>query len=205
MRNRKRNLVEFAVVDEPIANLNENDQQPADREDVGADVLVQRVYAELYQLCRKRLAQERPRHTLHATALLNEVYVRLALDDGRAFRDRQHFLAVASRVIRQVLVDHARARGSQKRGGGKAPVALTDLSTFPASGGSDVDLLDLDSALEELAELSSRQATIIEMHYFGGLSQAEIGEAVGLSERSVRSELSVSRAWLARRLGGSRA
>lgn len=158
------------------------------------------VYDELHRLAARRLNQERTGHTLQPTALVHEAYVRLVEGDV-SFKDRAHFFALAARVMRRVLVDHARARKSEKRGGGRANVTLT--------GGSAVvepetfDLLALDEALTRLGELDPRMARVIEVHYFGGLTYAETSTALGISEATVDRQLRLAKAWLAGQLEGS--
>ncbi|MBW3534171.1 MAG: sigma-70 family RNA polymerase sigma factor [Gemmatimonadetes bacterium] len=157
------------------------------------DRLVAMVYGDLRQVAARQLRHERQDHTLHATALVHEAYVRLAGGDGLDVTDRTHFLAVAARAMRQVLVDHARRRNAAKRGGGWTRTTLT-------SGDAvlDVDaaeLLALDRALDELDE---RQRQVVEMRFFGGMEEEEIGAFLGVSSRTVRRDWVKARAWLYR-------
>lgn len=157
---------------------------------------------ELHALAERHLGAERRDHTLQATALVNEAYLRLVAADVD-WQDRIHFLAVASRTMRSILVDYARARAAGKRGGGAAIITLRtgDEATPDSAGGPDgTDLLDLDAAMNELAEYDAEKAQIIELHYFGGLTHREIADVVGASPATVDRSLRFSRAWLKERL-----
>jgi RNA polymerase sigma factor (TIGR02999 family) len=141
---------------------------------------------------------ERAEHSLQATALVNEAYVRLV--DARRVRwqDRAHFLAMSARLMRRVLVDHARARGYQKRGGGAEKVTLVD-----ALAGSDErphDVIALDDALEALAAFDDRKSRVVELRFFGGLSVAETAQALGVSVETVMRDWKFAKAWLSREL-----
>ncbi len=159
--------------------------------------LVPLIYDELRALAAKRLRSERPDHTLQATALVHEAYARL-VDADIDFQGRAHFFAVAAQTMRRVLVDHARARSRDKRGGGARPITLEDdiaaLDTRPD------DLLDLDAAMNRLAERDPRKAQVVELHFFGGLTYAEIASAVDISEATVDRDLRMAKAWLATEL-----
>jgi RNA polymerase sigma factor (TIGR02999 family) len=162
------------------------------------DRLLPVVYDELSRLAHGALRGERPDHTLQTRALVHEAYLRL-LDADVPFQDRAHFMAVAARTMRRVLVDHARARRRDKRGGGAARIDLdrVDLAA-PAAG---LDVLDLHDALERLAAFDARKSSIVELHYFGGLSYDETAEAVGVSAATVDRELRLARAWLRVEMG----
>lgn len=164
-----------------------------DGDEVALDRLIALVYSDLREVAARQLRRERRGHTLHATALVHEAYVRLAGGDGLNVNDRAHFLAVAARAMRQVLVDHARRRNAAKRGGGWARTTL-------ASGDAvlDVDaaeLLALDQALEGLEE---RQREVVELRFFGGMEEEEIATLLGVSSRTVRRDWVKARAWLYR-------
>ena len=150
------------------------------------------VYAELRRQARRYMRGERADHTLQPTALAHEAYLRLAGRE-RAWADRAHFFAVAARAMRQVLVDHARRHRAAKRDALQleAPADVRD---------QPVDLLDLDAALAELAQLDTKQVEVVEMRFFAGLSVEETAEALGLSARTVKREWSTARAWLKHRL-----
>jgi RNA polymerase sigma factor (TIGR02999 family) len=169
-----------------------------------SDDLIPLVYAELHRIAQMHLRKERPDHTLQPTALVNEAYLRMFENANPQFTDRAHFMALASRVMRRILVDHARSRGAAKRGGDgqrigsgdEIEVAAADDSRYP------VDLLDLDRAIEALAHESPLPAQAIEMRYFGGMTAEETSEAVGRSVHVVQHELRFAHAWLRRKLNG---
>jgi RNA polymerase sigma factor (TIGR02999 family) len=162
------------------------------------------VYKELRRLAQARLRQERQGHTLQATALVHEAYVRLVDLDQLTFSDRTHFFAIAARVMRQILVDHARRKRSDKRGGGATMITLGGVSAASLSKALDVDVLDLDTALEDLAVVDARAARIVELKFFVGLTLEETAEAVGVSHATVEREWAVAKAWLFRRLAAVR-
>jgi RNA polymerase sigma factor (TIGR02999 family) len=163
------------------------------------DEVVTLVYDELRALAAYYLRGERPDHTLQPTALVHEVYLRLAERRDVDWNCRMHFIRIAARQIRRVLVDHARARGRIKRGGDMIRVTLTD---DVAADTREVDLLALNQALERLDRNSSEDRTLVELKYFGGLNEQEIAEVLGVSERTVRRRWAFARAWLLRELAG---
>jgi RNA polymerase sigma factor (TIGR02999 family) len=156
--------------------------------------LMRRVYPDLRKLAGHCLRGERPGHTLQPTALVNEVYLRILGKQAVAWQDRSHFLAVAGRVMRRILVDHARGRNAAKRGGGIAPgnldepLAITDDRTEL--------VLAVHECLERLSQLDKRQAQVVEMRFFGGLTEDEIAAVLGISSRTVKREWIMARAWL---------
>jgi len=151
-------------------------------------------YHELKRLARHYLAGERRGHTLQTTALAHEAYIRLAALDRVAWRDRTHFLATAARQMRRVLVEHARAAKAVKRGSGARPISLHDhLSVTPASS---IEMLALDEALERLAHLHARQSRVAEMRLFSGLEVQEIARVLGVTDRTIKRDWRVARAWL---------
>jgi RNA polymerase sigma factor (TIGR02999 family) len=160
------------------------------------------VYEELRQIARRHLRRERPDHTLQTTALIHEAYLRL-VDQGSPseVRDRCHFVALTSHLMRHILVDHARARLARKRDGG---CRITLAEDIPAQGPQEVDVLAIDDALTRLAELDPQQARVVELRYFGGLSIRETSEALGVSEATVKREWATARAWLHREIAGVR-
>jgi len=167
-----------------------------------SDDLLPLVYEELRRLAGRFLARERPDHTLQPTALVHEAYLKLAGQDRVNWAGRTHFLAVGARMMRRLLIDHARSRGRHKRGGDVQKVTL--LEGVVAGGGNELgldELLTLDAALEELAAVNERQARIVEQRFFGGLTVEEVAEQLGLSKRTVENDWAAARAWLARRLG----
>lgn len=158
------------------------------------------LYAELRRLAAAAMRRERRDHTLQPTALVHEAYVRLT-GPGGVFENRSHFLAVAATAMRRVLVDHARARHRQKRGGVSARLDVEDLDSLPREDTEPViDLLALDDALSRLDALDPRQGQIVELRFFGGLTVEETAAVVGVSERTVKREWQISRAWLSREL-----
>lgn len=160
------------------------------------------LYEELHRIASRHLRGERPNHTLQPTALVHEAYLKLFGVQERTFADEVHFLAVASRVMRQVLVDYARARSREKRSaeGGGSPVSITNLEVQGDSGTELLELIELDGAIKALAEEDESMARLIEMRYFGGMTAEETSEALGLSVHSVRHDLRFAQAWLRRKL-----
>lgn len=165
------------------------------------DRLIPLVYEELRRLAHRRLRQERPDHTLGTTALVHEAYVRLVDVERAGFQNRVHFLAMASRVMRRLLVDHARQRDARKRGGGEKPVPLDDALHLAADDATR--FLELDDALTRLESVDERPAALLEQHYFSGLSIEEIAHANDVSRSTVKRDLRFARAWLAAELGAS--
>lgn len=164
------------------------------------DALVPLVYGQLRRMAHNRLRGERPNHTLNTTALVHEAYLDLVDADHGSWQDRAHLLAAASRVMRHVLVDHARARNAKKRGGGWVQVEL-EPDALPLTEEYAEAVEELDGALERLAELSPRKAKLLELRYFGGLKLEECAQALGVSLATVKNDLKLGRAWLARELG----
>lgn len=161
--------------------------------------LVPSLYADLHRLAARHLRHERAGHTLQPTALLHEAYLKLSDEGQRRFNDRTHFLAVASRVMRQVLVDHARARATAKRGGGEQ--ARGEGVQFAGPSGAEVvDILAVHHALEMMAREDEALAHMVELHYFGGLTATEIATVVECSVHVVRHRLRFAQAWLRREL-----
>lgn len=170
--------------------------QPAD-----ADELLPIVYSELRRLAAAYLRRERPGQTLQATALVHEAYLRLA-GAGRPWTDRNHFLGIAARSMRQILVERARARGAQKRWGGMARVSLTDALVGGAN--DDAMLPALDEALSRLEKIDPEQARIVELRYFAGLGVEEAASALGMSPATLKRRWALARAWLFRALSEER-
>lgn len=166
------------------------------------DELTPALYDELHRMALRHLRAERPDHTLQATALVHEAYLKLFDLNERKFADEVHFLAVASRVMRQVLVDYARARATKKRAAGNArlPHWTPSLEVEGDSGMELIDLIELDSAIAALAAEDETLARMIEMRYFGGLTAEESAEALGISVHVVRHDLRYAQAWLRRKL-----
>jgi len=167
----------------------------------GLNHLLPEAYDELRRLAARAMRNQRPDHTLQPTALVHEVYLKLS---GAAHEpvDRTHLLATAARAMRQILVDHARARGADKRGGGAIRVTLS-LAETPAAP-EVLDLLAFDDALQRLEALDGQQVRIVELRYVVGLSVEETAEALGISPRTVKRDAAMAKAWLFRELGLSR-
>jgi RNA polymerase sigma-70 factor (ECF subfamily) len=164
------------------------------------DRLAPLVYKELHRLAAKHVRREQPGHTLHATDLIHEAYLRMVDQTLPEFNSRSHFYGVAAHYMRQILVDHARARQAKKRGGGARAVTLDEASAY--AQGRPEDLLALDRALSKLAALDERKARIVELRYFGGLTPPETADLLGISISSVSRDLRSAEAWLRRELAG---
>lgn len=176
---------------------------PVGKEVVLSD-LTSTVYRDLRRIASRYLSLERPNHTLQATALVHEAYLKLAKEQTPGFSDEVHLLAVASRVMRQVLVDYARSRATQKRRADAAPVDMLTVEISDHNGPELIDLLMLDDALVALAGEDEQLARIIEMRYFGGMTAEESAAELGISVHVVRHQLRFAQAWLQRRLHGRR-
>lgn len=168
-----------------------------DGERAALDEITPIVYGELRRLASAYMRRERQEHTLQPTALIHEAYVRLVGQDLPAFNSRTHFFGIAAQIMRQVLVDFARAHKAEKRGSGlRSPLdEAMHLSTEPSA-----DLLDLHEALERLASFDARKAKVIELRYFGGLTREEVAQALDLTLATVKRDLSLGEAWLRREL-----
>jgi RNA polymerase sigma-70 factor, ECF subfamily len=164
------------------------------------------LHAELAQLARRYMRRERPNHTLQPTALVNEAYIRLFGRQAADWQNRAHFLAHAAHTMRQVLVDHARARWTDKRGGKHIRLSLDEAGAKEHLGKTlgysdrSVDVLALNDALDELAQLDPRQTSVVELRFFGGLTEKEISELLGVTVRTVRRDWSTARLWLRRHI-----
>jgi RNA polymerase sigma factor (TIGR02999 family) len=159
--------------------------------------LVPLVYEELQRRARRLMGRERPGHSLQPTALLHEAYLRLVGSKPLECRDRNHFYALSARLMRQVLVDHARSRRSRKRGGGAAALTFDDALMGREAG---PDLVRLDEALRALAETDERKCRVVELRFFGGLSAEETAEVLGVSAQTVLRDFRLARAWLEREM-----
>ena len=167
--------------------------------DAGArDGLFKLLYPELKRMAIAQMARERQDHTMQPTALVNEVFLHLSLREA-SVKDRAHFLAVAAHVMRHILVDHARARLSQKRGSGKKEVLDENVAYDPQR---PEEMMDLDRALTKLEAMSARQARVVEMKYFAGLTEGQIAVVLQVSSRTVKRDWEIARAWLRGELGG---
>lgn len=162
--------------------------------------LVPLVERELHRLARAYMRRERQGHTLQATALVNEVFLRLARAPNARWQDRAHFVGIAARLMRQVLVDHARSRGYRKRGGDMQRVPLEHAPLITSE--PDVDVLAVDRALEAFAKIDPRKSQIVELRFFGGLSVEETADVLGISVETVKRDWRVAKLWLSRELEG---
>ena len=167
-----------------------------DNEALGS--LIPLVYAELRKLARGYLRRERPNHSLQSAALVHEAYVRLAGKSSPDLQNRTHFFAVAARLMREILVEHARSRGAVKRGAAVANISLDEALCIPQQ--SSVDVLLLDAALTRLAQLDERQCRIVELRFFAGLSIDETSEALAVSAATVSRDWTTARLWLRREI-----
>jgi RNA polymerase sigma factor (TIGR02999 family) len=161
--------------------------------------LLPMVYGELRKLAHSYLQNERGDHTLQATALVHEAYLRLVDWEKVSWQNRAHFFAVAAQVMRRILVDHAREKRAAKRDFGQK-LSLDEAVSFPNSNAREVDLIGLDDALEKLAEFDKTQSKIVELRFFGGLTIEETAHAIGISPATVKREWTVAKAWLYDRL-----
>jgi RNA polymerase sigma-70 factor (ECF subfamily) len=160
------------------------------------------VYQELRRIARRYMVRERPNHTLQATALVNEAYLRLVDAEEVSWRDRAHFFAISARTMRRILVDFARARRYQKRGGGEEPVTLEESALIQDQPGTD--LAALDDALNALATMDARRSQVVELRFFGGLSVEETAEVLKVSPETVKRDWKLAKAWLLRELSGEK-
>jgi RNA polymerase sigma-70 factor, ECF subfamily len=163
-----------------------------------AAALTPMLYNELHRLAMHHMRNERPGHTLQATALVNEAYLKLIDNREANWQNRAHFLAIASQAMRRVLIDHARSKRRVKRGGLQQKVALEDVQI--AAEEQTYDLIDLDEALDRLAKVDARQSRIVELRFFGGLSVEQTAEVLSISPKTVKRDWAVARAWLHREL-----
>ena len=168
--------------------------------DAGLTEILPQVYEELRGMATNYLKNERPGHTLQPTALVHETYLRL-LGQRAGLQNRAHLLAIAARMMRRILVTHATARATQKRGEGVTPVPLDDaLEVFEKR---EVSAIDVNNALEALEKVDARQAHLVELRFFGGLSVEETAEVLGISRRTVKRDWSVAKLWLKREMAGA--
>ena len=162
------------------------------------DQLTPLVYAELRRMADSHMRRERGGHTLQPTALIHEAYIRLMEQDRPEWKGRSQFFRFAAHLMRQILVDHARARRAEKRGASAEHIPIDHIDV---AGKAPADTLAIDDALTQLAAFDERKARILEMKYFGGMTEVEIAEALGISERTLRRDLQLAKAWMAQTLG----
>ena len=180
-------------------------QQIGKSNESAPDELFEVVYDELRRIAHRYMQNERSDHTLQPTALVHEAYLQLVGWEDVTWQNRAHFFAVAARIMRQVLIESARQKKSLKRGGGWQKIVLDEAISFPTQGGKEFDLLEINDALEALSELDERQARIVELRFFGGLTYEETGHALAISPKTVQREWTLAKAWLRRRLKSSSA
>ena len=176
-----------------LAAIRSGDQDARER-------LLPLVYRELHRIASSYMRRERPDHTLQPTLLIDEAFLKLIGNTEVEWQNRAHFVAVAATAMRRILIDHARAHNAEFRGGGQRKVELDGVADFARY--QNVDLLALDEALNQLAGLEPRQAKVVELRFFGGLSVEETAGALGTSPRSVKRDWALARIWLYRRLFG---
>ena len=176
-----------------LTNWRQGDQQAAEK-------VVTVVYDELRRLAAHYMRGERPDHTLEATALVNEMYIRLVASDPVPWQSRAHFFAVAAQQLRRILVNHARDRQAEKRGGKRVKLSLSYVNGVAQP--CQQDLLELNEALERLEQLDRRAARVIELRFFGGMTEEEASEALGISVATLKRDWAFGRAWLLRHLQG---
>ena len=168
-------------------------------EEAAGGELMRVIAAELHRIASRYMRKERQGHTLQTTALVNETYLRLVGAESTEWKDRNHFLAVASRVMREILIDYARSRNAEKRSGQKVELDTADVSLGPVQP----HILDVDRALTELALIAPRQAQLVEMRFFGGLTLEEAAGVLKMAPRTADKDWALARAWLRRRLGSA--
>jgi RNA polymerase sigma-70 factor (ECF subfamily) len=169
--------------------------------ETAVEALMPIVYAELHRQAANYLRRERVGHTLQPTALINEVYLKLIDQRDVNWKNRAHFFGIASQAMRRILVDHARTRHRDKRGGAAENLPL-EAAEFVSTDAGNVDLVALDEALTRLAQLDERQARVVELRFFGGMSVEETAEALGVSPATVKNEWRTAKAWLFQELNG---
>ncbi len=170
-------------------------------DELALEQLMPLVYEELRRMARRHMRRQPSGHTLQTTDLIHEAYLKIAKSDGQNWQNRSHFFGVASRVMRQILVDHARSKQSQKRGGWQARITLAD--NLAATNDRINEIVALDDALKNLEKLDTRRSRVVEMKFFGGLKIAEIAEVLKISPETVKRDWQFARSWLLRELAAN--
>lgn len=178
-------------ITEVLAQLREGDE-------AAVDALMPRVYDTLHALARRHMQRERPGHTLSPTGLVNEAYLKLVDQQNTDWQNRAHFFSIAARIMRRILINHAAKRSAAKRGSGEAMVTFDEAGMLGQV--RDDQLLFLDDALNRLSQLNERQARVVELRFFGGLTHEEVGVVLNISPASARRDWRLARAWLHREL-----
>jgi RNA polymerase sigma-70 factor, ECF subfamily len=186
--------------EDPEPNLTLLLKRMKDGDQQAGQEVVSRVYDELHRIASREMRRERPGNTLQTTALIHEAYLRMAGSRALEIQNRGHFFAIASQQMRRVLVDHARAAGSQKRGGGAVRLDLDSVRI--GAEDPDLQLVQLDDALNDLDRLDPRASKVVELKYFGGYSDREVAEALDLSLAMVRRDWEFARSWLFEQMSG---
>ena len=185
----------------PRSEVTELLQQWSEGRQEGADRLLEQIYAELRRLASSYLRRERPNHTLQATALVHEAFLKLVDQRAVRWQNRAHFFGIAAQAMRRILVDHARAHAAGKRGDGQRPVSLDDVVVVGEV--PDVDVLALHEVLTRLETLDPQQGRVVELRYFGGLTMEETAEVLQISPATVGREWTLAKAWLYAELKGA--
>lgn len=181
-------------MDRPSADVTRLLQQWSNGQEQALDRLMPQVHAELRKLAGRYLRKERATHTLQPTALVNEAFLKLVDQRSVKWQNRAHFFGIAAQAMRRILVDHARAHGAGKRGGGERRVSLD--GAVAITGNVDIDVLALDEALTRLAAIDPQQSRVVELRYFGGLTMEETAEVMQISPATVGREWRMAKAWL---------
>lgn len=180
----------------PRGEISELLQAWSNGESGAADEIMPLVYGELRRQARRYLRRERANHTLQSTALVHEAYIRLVGQRDVTWQNRAHFFGIAAEMMRRILVNYALRAACEKRGGEAVTIAIDGGTLQIADRSADVNLIELDEALDRLAELDARQARVVELKYFGGLSIEETAEVLGVSNATVKREWNIARTWL---------
>lgn len=189
------------ITDLPDDRTSDLVNQSLSGDHAAADRLIEQVYAKLHALAEELLRHESPSHTLQPTALVNEAYLRMVDQNRVDWKGTTHFYAVSARMMRRILVDHARGKKRLKRGGDFHRIQLTE--DICVSSRNEEDVLAVDDAINKLGQLHPRQAEVVELRFFGGLSVKQVAETLGVSKRTIESDWTVLRAWLRRELAGT--
>lgn len=185
----------------PASGITKRLRKWNERQDTDADnALLELVYAELHRQAHRYLKKERAGHTLQTTALVNEAYLKLIQQKSVLWESRSHFFAIAATLMRRILIDYAKSKHRERRGGGMEELPLEDALTVGVGNDTDCDLLELDEALTRLAEKEENLAKVVELRFFSGLDVVETAKVLGVSESTVKRDWAMAKAWLHREL-----